>query len=94
MSVERKRVELRVSGRVQGVFFRASTQEQARARNLSGWVKNRADGSVEAVLEGPVKDLRAVVEWAHRGPEAADVEAVEVGWLEPLNDLDTFEVRR
>jgi acylphosphatase len=94
MTVERKRAEIRVSGKVQGVFFRASTREQARARGLGGWVKNMPDGSVEAVLEGPAEDVEDVVEWAHEGPKSATVEDIDVRWMEPKNDTRTFDVRQ
>ncbi len=94
MIVERKRAQIRIAGKVQGVFFRASTREQARARGLAGWVKNMPDGTVEAVLEGPAEDVEEVVEWAHEGPRAARVDTIDVDWLEPQGDVQTFEVRR
>lgn len=93
MTAERKRAELRIAGKVQGVFFRASTREQARAHGLAGWVKNMPDGTVNAVLEGPAEDVEEVVEWAHDGPEAAQVDDVDVQWSEPQGDLQTFEVK-
>lgn len=94
MAVERKRAEIRIEGKVQGVFFRASAREQARARNLGGWVRNCADGTVEAVLEGPADDVEEVVEWAHQGPKSAEVQNINVQWMEPKGDVQTFEVRR
>lgn len=66
----------RVSGRVQGVFFRASAREQARALGLSGWVANRADGSVEAVASGSPEALAAFASWLAEGPPRARVSAV------------------
>ncbi|ABW67520.1 acylphosphatase [Desulfosudis oleivorans] len=74
---EKVRVHAIIQGRVQGVFFRKETQHQATARHLTGWVKNRADGSVEAVFEGRRKDVEAVVRWCEQGPPAADVVRVE-----------------
>jgi acylphosphatase len=94
MTVEKKRAELRIAGKVQGVFFRASTREQARARDLGGWVKNLPDGTVEAVVEGPVDDVEELVEWAHQGPSSARVEHVDVQWTPPRGEPQTFEVRR
>lgn len=94
MAVERKRAEIRIEGKVQGVFFRASAREQARARNLGGWVRNCPDGTVEAVLEGPADDVEEVVEWAHQGPKSAQVQNINVQWMEPKGDVQTFEVRR
>lgn len=94
MTIERKRAELKIAGKVQGVFFRASTREQARARGLGGWVKNLPDGTVEAVVEGPVDDVEDLVEWAHQGPSSARVENVDVRWTQPRGEGQTFEVRR
>ncbi len=73
-----KRVRVTVSGRVQGVFFRATCAAKARERGLSGWVRNSPDGRVEAVFEGPEGDVDALVEWCRLGPELAVVEGVEV----------------
>ena len=72
------RKRLYITGRVQGVAFRASTVATARALGLSGWVANRADGSVEAVAEGDDADVAAFVRWCHHGPPAARVDRVEV----------------
>jgi acylphosphatase len=82
-----------VSGRVQGVFFRASTEDEARRRGLAGWVRNLADGRVEAVFEGPEEAVRAIVAWCHEGPPHARVESVEV-LDEPPQGLRAFDVRR
>ena len=78
------RVRVLVSGRVQGVFFRARCAEEARARGVAGWVRNRADGRVEAVFEGEQPDVSAMVEWCRHGPPAARVEGVETRNEEPL----------
>ncbi|HEV3241626.1 MAG TPA: acylphosphatase [Casimicrobiaceae bacterium] len=69
---------LTIGGRVQGVGFRYALADEARARQLCGWVRNLRDGSVEAVLAGPEADVEAVIAWAHRGPPAARVTAVAV----------------
>ena len=69
---------LRIAGRVQGVGFRASLAEQATRRGLVGWVRNRRDGTVEALLVGEASRLEEVVEWAWRGPRAANVTGVQV----------------
>lgn len=94
MVAEAKRAELKIYGKVQGVFFRASTREQARARGLGGWVENKADGTVEAVVEGPREEVEELVDWAHDGPSSAEVERVEVEWKAASGDHTTFEVRR
>jgi acylphosphatase len=70
-------VHLRISGAVQGVGYRHALRAQALRRGLSGWVRNRADGSVEAVLQGSPEDVDAVTAWARRGPPAARVTGVE-----------------
>lgn len=70
--------QIRVSGRVQGVGYRASLQREAQKRGVTGWVRNRVDGSVEAVLQGPPAAVDALVDWARQGPagaRAADVVA-------------------
>jgi acylphosphatase len=86
------RVHLRIWGRVQGVFFRASTRDKAVLLGLRGWVRNRSDGTVEAVAEGDEAALQALVAWVHRGPPIADVTEVEVMWEEEAG-LRSFEVR-
>lgn len=68
---------LRITGRVQGVGYRAGLRREALARGIAGWVRNRADGSVEAVLQGEAAAVDALVAWARRGPPAARVERVE-----------------
>lgn len=68
--------QIRVSGRVQGVGFREALREEAERAGLTGWVRNRADGTVEAVLQGDREGVDAVVAWARRGPAAARVAAV------------------
>jgi len=71
-------VKLRIFGKVQGVFFRASTQEKARELGLKGWVKNEADGSVTAVAQGDAEAVKTLVKWCHGGPPQADVSRVEI----------------
>jgi len=93
MAADRVRKRVVVQGRVQGVWFRAATEQQARARGLAGWVRNRADGSVEAVFEGARDAVEALLAFCRRGPPAAQVERVEVV-DEPPEGLDDFAVRR
>jgi acylphosphatase len=88
--VHRRRII--VSGRVQGVFFRESMRRLAQQRDVSGWVANRPDGKVEAVLEGDQDAITRLVEFAHRGPRGAQVESVEVFDEEP-EGLAGFAVR-
>ena len=91
-SGDHARVALRIRGRVQGVYYRASTREQGRALGLMGWVRNEADGSVSAVAEGPRGDLERLVAWCHEGPPAARVREVDVEWGEARGDLGAFDV--
>jgi acylphosphatase len=81
-----------VSGRVQGVFFRDSTRRQALQRGLAGWVRNRPDGAVEAVFEGPLDDVEALVAFCARGPRGAHVADVTTTEEQP-EGLRGFEVR-
>jgi acylphosphatase len=65
-------------GRVQGVFFRDSTRREAQRRGVSGWARNRSDGAVEAVFEGPAEAVQAMVEFVRNGPGHAEVTDAEV----------------
>jgi acylphosphatase len=80
-----------VHGRVQGVYFRGATQAEARAAGVAGLVRNRPDGTVEAVFEGPAERVEALVAFCRRGPRAARVERVELFEEEPQG-LAGFEV--
>ena len=82
-----------VSGRVQGVFFRDSTQREARRLGVDGWVRNLDDGTVEAVFEGDAPAVEAMLDFCRRGPERARVDRLEVEASEPLEGLTGFEVR-
>ena len=72
-----KRVHIYVSGKVQGVFFRAETQRTATNHKLTGWVRNMSDGRVEALLEGEDTDVDKMIAWCKTGPPAARVDHVE-----------------
>jgi acylphosphatase len=67
-----------IRGRVQGVGFRYALADEARSRNLGGWVRNRRDGTVEALIIGPDGDVEALIAWARHGPPAARVTGVSV----------------
>ena len=86
------RRRLKVHGRVQGVFFRDSVRERARAHDVAGWARNMPDGTVEAVLEGGPEAVERVVRFVHTGPPQAEVERVEVLAEEP-EGLDGFSTR-
>ena len=83
---------LSIRGRVQGVFFRESMRLEAERLGLSGWVCNRRDGSVEAVIQGSPQAVDAMTAWAHRGPEDARVAGVEVS--EASGDFTGFVKRQ
>jgi acylphosphatase len=93
MSAGTVRRHVIVRGEVQGVFFRDSTRKEAESRGVSGWVKNRGDGSVEAVFEGPADAVEAMLEWCRSGPSRADVEDMNVSVEEEPDGLEGFEVR-
>lgn len=86
------RAHVLVSGRVQGVWFRESTRQEATARGVHGWVRNLPDGRVEAVFEGPHEAVDAMVAWCRHGPAPARVADVEVR-AEDEEGLRGFEVR-
>jgi acylphosphatase len=92
MSADPIRRRAVVHGRVQGVFFRDSTRARARAHGVAGWVRNRSDGAVEAVLEGPPEAVERVLRFLQTGPPHADVERVEVQQEQP-EGLTGFSVR-
>ena len=87
-----KRVRVLISGRVQGVFFRACTKEKAEELGLAGWVQNLPDGRVEAVFEGEKSRVDKMVAWCYQGPPASHVAEVEVEQELPQG-LNQFEVR-
>ena len=89
---ESVRVHVYVGGRVQGVWFRDSTWQQADRLGVNGWVRNLADGRVEAVYEGPREAVDELLEWTRRGPERAHVTALEVHDEEPKGERG-FSVR-
>ena len=90
----RARARFRVIGLVQGVWFRQSAANEANQLGLAGLVRNRADGSVEGVAEGPREAIEALLRWSRRGPPAARVEAVEVEWEAPRGEPGPFRVDR
>jgi acylphosphatase len=90
---ERVRAHVHVSGRVQGVFFRATTRERAHQYDVEGWVQNLADGRVEAVFEGTESAVESMIDFCHGGSEAARVEDVSVAYEEPTGQ-EGFRIER
>ena len=90
--MEKVRARVIVEGRVQGVFFRHHTQAAAFRLEVRGWVKNRSDGSVEAVFEGDREKVDHMIQWCHRGPSEARVKNVHVVWEEYTEEFEDFSV--
>lgn len=88
-----QRLHFVIRGRVQGVFFRAGAAELARTLRLTGWVRNRSDGSVEIVAEGETQALSALREWCERGPSGAHVEHVATQTATASGEFAGFAVR-
>jgi acylphosphatase len=87
------RVRVKIAGRVQGVFFRAATLDEARRLGVTGWVMNCPDGSVEAVAEGSRSKIEELIAWCHHGPPGAQVKKVDVSWEFARNDCEGFRIR-
>lgn len=91
--VDRVRAHVFVSGRVQGVYYRATTRDAAREHGVDGWVKNLDDGRVEATFEGDASAVEVMIDWCHTGSPNARVDDVSVEYEEP-SDIEGFEIRR
>ena len=85
------RAHVFVSGRVQGVFFRQSTQLQAQSLGVKGWARNLSDGKVEAVFEGDKSAVQKVVDYCRHGPLAAKVENIEINYEKYMGEFSGFE---
>lgn len=85
--------KVRISGRVQGVWFRQSTREQAAGLGVTGWCRNCPDGGVEAVFQGEQEVVQRIIDWCHEGPKMARVDQVNVAWLNASDGFDDFEIR-
>ena len=89
----RVRVSIRVSGRVQGVFFRQTTAQEANRIGVKGWVKNLPDGDVQAVIEGEREEVDRLVQWCRYGPPSARVDEVKVTQETYTGEFTNFSVR-
>lgn len=87
------RLHVVVHGHVQGVGFRYAAYRQAQHLGLRGWVRNRADGSVEAEFDGRREDLEAFLRWCNEGPPLARVSSVESAWRQSESEYVTVEIR-
>ncbi|MGH7829618.1 MAG: acylphosphatase [Candidatus Binatia bacterium] len=91
---QQARAHLRIEGRVQGVFFRASTVEEATRLGLKGWVRNCPDGFVESVAEGEREKIDEFVAWCRHGPRGARVQNVRLQWEDYQGEFQDFRVTR
>ncbi|MCK5558353.1 MAG: acylphosphatase [Candidatus Hydrogenedentes bacterium] len=92
--VRKVRANVKISGIVQGVLFRAYTCENAVRLGVTGWVRNLYDGRVEGLFEGDQEAVSQLISWCHKGPPGARVTDVEVEWGEYSREFDTFLVAR
>lgn len=90
---EKARAHLIVSGRVQGVWYRAETRKAADTFGVCGWVRNRRDGTVEAVAEGDRTNVISLINWCRTGPPLSRVEKVDVTWQDYLGAFGDFGIR-
>lgn len=88
----KKRVKLNIRGKVQGVWFRASTKEVADRLGIKGWVKNELDGSVTTVAEGDEEKLKEFIKWCWQGPQYAKVVEVREEWTEYKGEFQVFKI--
>jgi acylphosphatase len=93
MKEEDEGVHVLIQGRVQGVWFRASTKQKAEQLGLLGWVRNTADGHVEAVFEGNKQKIEEMIQWCHQGPPLSKVKNVQVTQQNPTYSFEDFSIR-
>ncbi|RAP32993.1 acylphosphatase [Candidatus Marinamargulisbacteria bacterium SCGC AG-439-L15] len=91
--MNKQQVRVKIYGQVQGVFFRAFTQEKAKELALTGWVKNKDDGSVEAVFQGAPKILHQMLDWCKEGSPHSTVDSLHPEWEGLDTVFDEFEIR-
>lgn len=89
-----KKAHIFIEGRVQGVGFRYFTKTNAQKLGLAGWVKNRADGRVEAIFEGPKEDVLKMIEQCQKGPRASKVNNIDLEWEEVDSTTNSFQIKR
>jgi acylphosphatase len=92
MESTKARVHIVISGLVQGVFFRHYTRKYAIQYDLTGWVKNRTDGKVEAIFEGDAHQVELMIDWCRSGPPSARISEVDITREEPNNPFPDFRI--
>lgn len=90
----KKCLHLIISGTVQGVYYRASTQNQAQSLDLKGWVRNLNNGNVEVTAYGEEENLKKLLDWCHQGPKFSKVESIQVNWMEEKSDFKGFIIEK
>lgn len=90
---DKKAVHVVISGRVQGVCFRMETQRAAQRYGVNGWVRNKRDGTVEALFEGENRNIDDIVEWCGHGPRLASVTDIQINPIEFTGEYDEFSIR-
>ncbi len=90
--MDKKRVQLIIQGKVQGVFFRASTKDKANELRLTGFVRNRGDGTVEVIAEGGRDQLQKLVDWCRKGPQLSHVNDVQLDWQPYIAQFEKFMI--
>jgi acylphosphatase len=93
MTSELQRMHLVISGRVQGVGFRASAYDEARSLGLTGWVRNLASGEVELIAEGKRENLDIFLAWTHIGPPGSRVTDLREDWSKATGEFSAFRIR-
>lgn len=88
-----KRAEIKVTGHVQGVFFRAGVKTEAERLGLNGWVRNEPDGSVKIVAEGEGENLQKLIEWCRKGTKWARVDKVQIEWQNAKEEFTEFAIK-
>ncbi|MDM8538498.1 acylphosphatase [Desulfobacterales bacterium HSG17] len=92
MSEKKVRAHILISGKVQGVFFRAETQKAAKRHNVSGWVRNKSNGTVEALIEGKEKDVALILEWCKTGSPLSKVKNIDIRWGDYQGEFSDFTI--
>ena len=92
-AMEGERAHLIISGKVQGVFYRASAKEQADKLNLTGWVRNLPDDSVEIQVEGQKENIKDFLDWCYVGPPNAVVSNIDIEYLQPTGEFSSFNIK-
>lgn len=91
--MSKKRIILKIYGRVQGVFFRDSARRKARQLGLTGWISNESDGTVKLVAEGKVRKLEELIKRCYNGNRLARVDKIDIQWQEATGQFEGFEIK-